>query len=174
VGAHAADPQQGGASSSRRGDNSSSSSSSGSGPVDLNHLQTQLSIAVDAEDYALAAQLKQQIAAAVCGGGGETAPHFRGWAELGIPPWLVDRVERLGFRFPNAIQQEAAKQLMLGADVVISSETGSGKTLAFLLPALALLSYPPNLCAPLRWMCRAAWFHRSGVLGRRCVAARHT
>lgn len=107
--------------------------------ADLNQLQTQLGVAVAAEDYAEAARIKRAIADAH----GGAAPPPRSWADLNIPHWLVDRAERLGFLFPNAVQQEAAQSLMLGADAVIRSETGSGKTLAFLLPALSLLEYPP-------------------------------
>ena len=120
--------------------------------ADLNQLQTELSIAVAAEDYRAAAQLRTRIDAAYAtvpdsaasNGAAAPAPP-RSWAALGIPEWLADRAVRLGFPFPNTIQQRAAAALRLGADAVIRAETGSGKTLAFLLPALAMLDYPPAL-----------------------------
>jgi superfamily II DNA/RNA helicase len=68
------------------------------------------------------------------------------WQQLGMPDWLADRVDRLGFQFPTNVQQRAIKSILLGADAVIRAETGSGKTLAFVLPALTMLDYPPKMC----------------------------
>ena len=42
------------------------------------------------------------------------------------------------------VQKRAARVILDGNDAVVQSQTGSGKTLAFLLPALSLLSYPPE------------------------------
>jgi superfamily II DNA/RNA helicase len=111
---------------------------------DLNQLQTALHAAVAAEDWAAAASARDALAAAVGAdaGAGRGAP--ADWAALGLPPWLADRAEALGFPLPTEVQRRAAPVLAGGADAVIESETGSGKTLAFLLPALALLQYPPD------------------------------
>ncbi len=35
--------------------------------------------------------------------------------------------------------------ILSGDDAILQSETGSGKTLAFVLPALAVLDYPPTV-----------------------------
>jgi hypothetical protein len=114
--------------------------------ADINQIETQLRIAVAAEDYALAGALKAQLQAI---SGTERAPLSScSWASLGLPEWLVDRTERLGFPFPTWVQQKAIQLILLGADVVISTQTGSGKTLAFLLPTLAMLEYPPAKCDP--------------------------
>lgn len=32
------------------------------------------------------------------------------WASLGLPAWLTDRVERLGFKFPTGMQQGRAEE----------------------------------------------------------------
>ena len=119
-----------------------SSSTEASAP-DLNQLETQLRVAVAAEDYATAAKVKKRIDSL---GGIDPGPAVS-WANLGVPDWLADRTERLGYPFPTSMQQKAIKTILLGADAVIRSETGSGKTLAFLLPALAMLDYPPVTCA---------------------------
>ncbi|KAK9816599.1 hypothetical protein WJX72_002558 [[Myrmecia] bisecta] len=67
------------------------------------------------------------------------------WAKLGVPEWLADRLEHLGFRFPTEVQKRAARVLLDRSDAIIQSETGSGKTLSFLVPLLSLLDYPPVL-----------------------------
>lgn len=112
--------------------------------ADLNVLQTQLGAAIAAEDYGEAARLKQRIQAA----SGDADFRPAAWRDLGVPDWLADRAERLGFTFPTNVQQKAVKSVLLGADAAIRAETGSGKTLAFLLPALSSLDYPPHTCAP--------------------------
>ncbi|KAK3280198.1 hypothetical protein CYMTET_11941, partial [Cymbomonas tetramitiformis] len=101
--------------------------------TDLNTLQTALRTAVEKEDYAAAAKIRNRIREL---GGGSNQ---KDWLELGLPEWLADRAERCGYRFPTAVQAEAAEQLYKGSDVLIQAQTGSGKTLAFLLPCLAKL-----------------------------------
>eukprot|EP00891_Asterochloris_glomerata_P003480 jgi/Astpho2/3480/Aster-08115 len=66
------------------------------------------------------------------------------WRQYGLPEWLADRVDRLGYRFPTEVQRQAAAAIWGGSDALIHAATGSGKTLAFLLPLLAQLSYPPD------------------------------
>jgi ATP-dependent helicase YprA (DUF1998 family) len=115
------------------------------GQLDINRLQTSLSRAVAAEDYATAAKLRDQLNTVSGRDAGKPTPPS-GWQGLGIPEWLSDRVERLGFMLPTDIQQQTAKLMMLGADVFLSAQTGSGKTLAFLIPVLAMLDYQPGAC----------------------------
>eukprot|EP00959_Pyramimonas_sp_CCMP1952_P019826 418699-Pyramimonas_sp.AAC.1 len=116
------------------------SASASSGPIDpmetqdLNTLQTALRSAVQAEDYALAAKIRDRVASIGGGSGGKD------WYELGLPYWLADRAERLGYMFPTAVQASAVSEGLRGSDVLIQAQTGSGKTLAFVLPCLALLS----------------------------------
>jgi len=101
---------------------------------DLNTLQTALRNAVQTEDYALAAKIRDRVAS-FGGGSGR-----KDWYELGLPFWLADRAERLGYMYPTAVQAAAVAELLRGSDVLIQAQTGSGKTLAFLLPCLAQLS----------------------------------
>src|SRR5690625_473784 len=58
------------------------------------------------------------------------------FADLGLPPALVERTAALGFEEPTDIQLQAIPPLLLGHDVVGVAQTGTGKTAAFGLPLL--------------------------------------
>ena len=62
------------------------------------------------------------------------------WFSLGVPAWLADRVERLGFMRPTEVQRRVLPVANAGRSVVLRSGTGSGKTLSFLLPLIASAS----------------------------------
>lgn len=64
--------------------------------MDANQLQTALATAIAAEDYALAAAIRDRVDA-VMGGGGRSLD----WTALGVNEWVADRAERLGLRFPT-------------------------------------------------------------------------
>lgn len=108
--------------------------------ADTNQLQTALNRAIAAEDYTLASQVRDQLQH-VLGAHIGTAD----WRQLGVPEWLADRVERMGFKYATEVQKRAAGALQEGRDIMVQSQTGSGKTLAFLLPLLSALQYPPDL-----------------------------
>ncbi|KAM1001946.1 hypothetical protein FF1_002414 [Malus domestica] len=57
--------------------------------------------------------------------------------ELGLPPLLIERLEKEGFKTPTDVQATAIPTILEDHDVVIQSYTGSGKTLAYLLPILS-------------------------------------
>lgn len=59
------------------------------------------------------------------------------FAELGLPPLLLKRLEEEGFTLPTDVQSTAVPTILKGYDAVIQSYTGSGKTLAYLLPILS-------------------------------------
>lgn len=61
--------------------------------VDTNQLQTALNQAIAAEDYTLASKLRDQIQSLV--GSSGTAD----WRQLGVPEWLADRIERMGYKY---------------------------------------------------------------------------
>lgn len=63
-----------------------------------------------------------------------------GFAALGVPPVLVERLARDGITTPFAIQEAAIPDALAGKDVLGRGQTGSGKTLAFGLPLLARLA----------------------------------
>ncbi|KAL4428688.1 hypothetical protein ABPG77_009794 [Micractinium sp. CCAP 211/92] len=117
--------------------------------ADLNQLQTALNRAISAEEWELAAKIRDLLRLLVGtadGGDGSSGYALSAdWRALGILGWLADRAENLGFAFPTEVQKRAAPVILDGDDCIIQSETGSGKTLAFLLPALSRLGYPPAL-----------------------------
>ncbi|KAM3321844.1 DEAD-box ATP-dependent RNA helicase 47, mitochondrial [Capsicum chacoense] len=67
-----------------------------------------------------------------------TAPFSaKSFSELGLPPLLVESLEKEGFTIPTDVQAAAVPTVLNNHDVVIQSYTGSGKTLAYLLPILS-------------------------------------
>ena len=61
----------------------------------------------------------------------------KSFEELGLPPLLVDRLNKEGLAAPTEVQSAAIPIIAQKHDVVIQSYTGSGKTLAYLLPILS-------------------------------------
>ncbi len=62
-----------------------------------------------------------------------------GFAALGLPAALVERLARDGLTDPFPIQAATIPDTLAGRDVLGRAQTGSGKTLAFGLPTLARL-----------------------------------
>jgi len=58
------------------------------------------------------------------------------FAEMNLPPFLAQRLQRAGITAPTPIQQAAIRPALDGRDVMAQAKTGSGKTLAFLLPMI--------------------------------------
>jgi superfamily II DNA/RNA helicase len=63
-----------------------------------------------------------------------------GFAALGLPERLVERLARDGITSPFPIQAATVPDALAGRDVLGRGQTGSGKTLAFGLPMLARLA----------------------------------
>lgn len=63
-----------------------------------------------------------------------------GFAGLGLPAVLVERLAREGITTPFPIQEATIPDALAGKDVLGRGQTGSGKTLAFGLPMLARLA----------------------------------
>ncbi|EPS59969.1 hypothetical protein M569_14834, partial [Genlisea aurea] len=61
------------------------------------------------------------------------------FSDLGLPRFLVERLENSGYKTPTAVQAAAIPAILQNHDVVIQSHTGSGKTLAYLLPLLSAI-----------------------------------
>ncbi len=66
--------------------------------ADTNQLQTALNRAIAAEDYTLASQVRDQLQH-VLGSHIGTAD----WRQLGVPEWLADRAERMGFKYATGL-----------------------------------------------------------------------
>lgn len=66
--------------------------------ADTNQLQTALNRAIAAEDYVTASQVRDQLQSVV---GGDTGT--ADWRDLGVPEWLADRAERMGFKYATGL-----------------------------------------------------------------------
>lgn len=66
------------------------------------------------------------------------------FADLGLPPVLVQALRRNGIESPFPIQSAVIPDILAGRDVLGRAATGSGKTLAFGLPMLVRLSGAPT------------------------------
>jgi ATP-dependent RNA helicase DeaD len=58
------------------------------------------------------------------------------FADLGLSPAIVAKVETAGFISPTPVQQRVIPALLSGQDVLALAQTGTGKTAAFVLPLL--------------------------------------
>ena len=58
------------------------------------------------------------------------------FAQMSLPPSIVQRLLQVGITVPTPIQQAAIPPALEGRDVMAQAKTGSGKTLAFLLPMI--------------------------------------
>ncbi|WP_448507956.1 DEAD/DEAH box helicase [Immundisolibacter sp.] len=65
------------------------------------------------------------------------------FAELELPPALLQAVTELGYETPSPIQARIIPHLLAGRDVLGQAQTGTGKTAAFALPLLAKID-PKN------------------------------
>lgn len=75
----------------------------------------------------------------------EPISSFRDLLSLGVEPWLVEAVERLGWTTPTPIQAHLYPVWLntvqeRSPDILARAPTGSGKTAAYLLPILHHLS----------------------------------
>jgi len=61
------------------------------------------------------------------------------FADLGLPPTMLQALETLGYETPSPIQAAAIPALLEGHDIIGQAQTGTGKTAAFALPLLARL-----------------------------------
>ena len=68
------------------------------------------------------------------------------FAELGLPPTLLQAIAQVGYEAPSPIQAMAIPPLLQGRDLLGQAQTGTGKTAAFALPILARLE--PSAGAP--------------------------
>jgi ATP-dependent RNA helicase DeaD len=59
------------------------------------------------------------------------------FAELDLPQFLQETLNKVGYERPSPIQQATIPVLLQGKDVVGMAQTGTGKTAAFALPILA-------------------------------------
>ncbi|MEK7590351.1 MAG: DEAD/DEAH box helicase [Patescibacteria group bacterium] len=66
-------------------------------------------------------------------------PQTPGFMSLGIAPMFLSKLEKLGYKNPTPIQQQAIPVAIQGKDLVGIAQTGTGKTLAFGIPMIQKL-----------------------------------
>lgn len=66
--------------------------------------------------------------------------------QLGLPSFLLNNLNQLGYEVPTPVQQVAIPILLEGHDLLAQAQTGTGKTAAFALPVLAKID--PKIKAP--------------------------
>ncbi|MDQ3480260.1 MAG: DEAD/DEAH box helicase, partial [Actinomycetota bacterium] len=79
-----------------------------------------------------------------------TSTTHSSFAELGLPPVLVQALAKAGVEKPFPIQRATLPDALAGRDVLGRGRTGSGKTYAFVLPMLARLAQHPAKRRPNR------------------------
>jgi superfamily II DNA/RNA helicase len=67
----------------------------------------------------------------------------RGFAELGVDPFFVERLRERSIAEPMDIQRRVMPRLLAGERVLFSSPTGTGKTFAYLIPVIQKLMEGP-------------------------------
>merc|ERR1719181_2492638 len=65
--------------------------------------------------------------------------------DAGFPDYVMDSINRAGFKEPSAIQAQGWPVALSGRDMIGVAEPGSGKTLAFLLPGIVHINAQPEL-----------------------------
>jgi len=64
---------------------------------------------------------------------------------LDLPDYLLQAIEKLSYKKPTAIQEQAIPLILQGQDLIAAAQTGTGKTAAFALPTIKLLNdLPPK------------------------------
>ncbi|MFI4938582.1 MAG: DEAD/DEAH box helicase [Candidatus Berkiellales bacterium] len=66
---------------------------------------------------------------------------------FGLPPFLLQSLDRLAISTPTEIQLNAIPPGLEGRDILASAQTGTGKTLAYLIPILSKLQTQPQSSA---------------------------
>jgi len=67
-----------------------------------------------------------------------------GFDTLGLPPAVLDNLQRLGYLAMTPIQAAALPVALAGRDLIAQARTGSGKTAAYALPLLGRLNLAHN------------------------------
>ncbi len=62
---------------------------------------------------------------------------------LDLPDYLLQAVEKLSYKKPTPIQEQAIPLIIDGQDLVAEAQTGTGKTAAFALPTIKMINELP-------------------------------
>ena len=64
----------------------------------------------------------------------------KGFNELGLSHEVYSAINKMGYKTPTMIQEQAIPKILAGKDVIGQSQTGTGKTMAFGLPAVDMVN----------------------------------
>lgn len=67
------------------------------------------------------------------------------FGEAGFPDYVMDEIEKMGFKAPTPIQAQGWPIALSGSDMVGIASTGSGKTLSYILPAIVHINHQHRL-----------------------------
>jgi len=76
---------------------------------------------------------------------GNAPKPIQSFNEVIFPSYVMESIQRAGFKEPSAIQSQGWPVALSGKDMIGIAETGSGKTLAFLLPAIVHINAQQGL-----------------------------
>ena len=62
------------------------------------------------------------------------------FSELGLPEFLLENIQKLGWETPTYIQELVIPKALEGTDILGGAPTGTGKSAAFLLPIISRLA----------------------------------
>lgn len=126
---------------------------------DTNRLTTALNTAINAEDYRLAAQIRDRLTELA----GNDSEATADWTKLGIPLWLAERAERLGYRFPTGDASQPCKKYAMQIRLLRAS--GPIATPASCCNKLSLQKLTATSVSVLRCIqcCRAAEARNPGL-----------
>ena len=65
------------------------------------------------------------------------------FSSLDLPEYILQALDKLNYKEPTPIQQQAIPQILAGSDLVAEAQTGTGKTAAFALPIIKKINELP-------------------------------
>jgi len=79
--------------------------------------------------------------------GGSIPKPIRSWREAPLNKFILEAIDKAGYKEPTPIQRQAIPIGLQGRDVMGIAETGSGKTAAFVIPMIEYILRLPKLTA---------------------------
>jgi ATP-dependent RNA helicase RhlE len=70
--------------------------------------------------------------------------HQLNFNNFNLHPEIISGINRLGYKSPTPIQEQAIPHILKGSDIIGLAQTGTGKTAAFVLPVLQKLISEPR------------------------------
>lgn len=90
------------------------------------------------------------------------------FSDLQLDQRLLKSVDKMGFKEPTPVQQQAIPLALEGKDLLVNAATGSGKTAAFLLPILQRMIMNPGAKAGTRALVLVPTRELARQIGKEC------